>query len=51
MEQTVSSDVCSDCYSDLKKRRIVDLVVFQLSPKADHLVLIRSPLLVPNNNH
>ena len=50
MEQMVCSDVCSDCYSDSRKSRIVDFVVFQLSTKADHLVLVESPLLIPNNN-
>ena len=50
MEQTISSDVCSDCYFDLRKRRIAGFVGFQLSPKADHLILVESPLLIPNND-
>ena len=41
-----SMSYCSHCY--LKKRRIVGFVVFQLSEKADHLVLVESSLLIPN---
>ena len=30
---------------------MVGFVVFQLSLKADYLILVESPLLVPNNGH